>query len=137
MRHLAAWGLMILMSGIASAAESGIDPNAVFDSMGLTDSVPDPSPDTPEFGFDVPESPDVEPDFIPVPEDSDGGLGFDSASSSQFPELPGLGTFTEYDDEIELPGIDGLPIRPKRAQLKEFPEIPGFDGLPLGMGSRN
>lgn len=132
MRHLVS-GLFILMNcSAAGAAGITVNPEALrtgHDQPGGLSALP-----ALNMEFPVPaEVSDGLPEFRA---NENGDFDLEPGAQPALPELPGLSSLPNPDSEIELPGLDGLPIRVTVPANREVPPIPGFDGLPLGYGRR-
>mgnify|MGYP007051346388 CR=1 FL=1 len=130
-------GLAIMMScGAASAADIVVDTRPAFDALGLSDLQSALLPGISNVNLNVPLPDSVDGALPMVGIQGEDGLDIRPGMSQSFPELPGLGSLSELTADVELPGLDGLPIRMHAPSHHNGPQIPGIDGLPLGYGRR-
>ena len=128
-------GLSIAMTcGMTNAAGVVIDPKMTLGPLGLGAYQPEVFSSLPAVTLDVPLPFGVEEGLPTIQGNPEGGIDVDGVRSPSFPPLAGLSSMTALDDEVELPGLDGLPIRHAKQATTDAPAIPGFDGLPLGFG---
>lgn len=134
MRRLLCGLIMIVSCGAASAAKVVVDPGMTFGPLGLGEHQPEVFNQLPGVTIDIPLPAEIN-NYLPEAGGREGG-GFDfrPGSPPTLPELPGLSSLNGLSSEVELPGLDGLPIRTESTRNTNIPRIPGIDGLPLGFG---
>lgn len=135
MRRIVLVSFIIALCGQASAAGVAVDSGKTFGLLGAAEQPPGGMNSPPPFGFQTPLPGGVEGSLPRVDGQPDSGVNINDPGINAFPELPGLSGLASIELEVELPGLDGLPIRPHARAAATGPAMPGFDGLPLG-GSR-
>ena len=136
MRRLFLAVSFLVCSSASSAAEILLDPGLVFGPLGLGKYEPEIMNQLPALHIEIPLPEKLNSALPTIVGNPDGGLDYTPGRYGGFPELPGLTGLSPLNLDVELPGIDGLPISQQSRIDPEAPVIPGFDGLPLGFGRR-